>query len=209
MPSTTRAGKGLTTTARTGAKPKTRKRKRTRSRRRSAKARQKAQQALRLKRERAAEQRQSEQFTRASVLFREGKFGMARRVLEKVKTGPNAGLGHRARIYIEICNKKKARKRPKLDGLDEHYNYAVKLLNDGLFKDVVRVCNRALHIDRGAAHVHYLKAVAKVLAGQKTGAVAPLRKAIALDPEIRIFAKSDPDMRSVIHTRPFSKITDC
>ena len=160
-----------------------------------------------LSRERAAELRQSELFSRAAALFRDGKFGMARRILEKVQSGPNAGLGHRARVYIEICNQRTARKRPKLETLDEHYNYAVKHVNDGEFADAVRVCNRALAIDADAAHVHYLKAVAKILAGQTTGAMAPLKKAIAIDPSIRIIARRDPDLKSVIHTKPFAKLT--
>lgn len=160
-----------------------------------------------LNRERAAEVRQSELFTRAATLFREGKYGMARRILDKVQSGPNAGLGHRARVYIDICNQKTARKRPKLETLDEYYNYAVKLLNDGAFADAVRVCNRGLALDAEAAHVHYLKAVAKILAGQTTGAVAPLKKAIALDPKLRMVARQDPDLTSVIRTNPFAKLT--
>ena len=160
-----------------------------------------------LNRERAAEVRQSELFSRAAALFRDGKFGMARRILEKVRSGPNAGLGHRARVYIDICNQRTARKRPKLETLDEHYNYAVKLVNDGAFADAVRVCNRGLGINAEAAHVHYLKAVAKILAGQTTGAVAPLKKAIALDPNIRLVARHDPDLKSVIHTNPFARLT--
>lgn len=160
-----------------------------------------------LNRERAAEVRQSDLFTRAATLFREGKYGMARRILEKVQSGPNAGLGHRARVYIDICNQRTARKRPKLESLDEYYNYAVKRLNDGAFADAVRICNRGLALDADAAHVHYLKAVAKILAGQTTGAVAPLKKAIALDPNLRMIARQDPDLSSVIHTNPFAKLT--
>ncbi len=159
-----------------------------------------------MSRERAAELRQSELFSRAAELFQERKFGMARRILEKVRAGPNAGLGHRACIYIEICKKRTARKRPKLDTLEEHYNYAVTLLNDGHFEDAVRVCNRAIAIDPDAAHVHYLKAVAKILAGRPSSAVAPLKKAIALDPEIRILALRDSDLESVIETNPFAKL---
>ena len=151
--------------------------------------------------------RQSEMFGRATALFRDGKYGMARRVLQKVKTGPNLGLGHRARVYIEICNKKRARKRPKLVTQEDYYNHAVRLFNDGKYPEAVRVCNRGLKFDAEAAHVHYLKAVAKVLSGKTTGAVAPLRKAIALDPDLRVTALHDPDMESVIHTKPFAKLT--
>ncbi len=150
--------------------------------------------------------RQSELFSQATELFQEQKFGMARRILEKVRAGPDASLGHRAGIYIEICNSRTARKRPKLDTLEEHYNYAVTLLNDGQFGDAVRVCNRALSINADLAHVHYLKAVAKILSGTPGSAVAPMKKAIALDPNIRIQAQRDPDLSTVIRTKPFAKL---
>ena len=156
--------------------------------------------------ERAAELKQSEQFARASALFRQGKFGMARRVLEKVQAGPNSGLGHRAGVYIAICRQRTARKRPRLETVEEHYNAAVRLVNDGEFDEAVRVCNRGLAKDASAAHLHYIKAVAKVLAGQRTGAVAPLKKAISLDPSIRRIARRDPDMASVVRTHPFAKL---
>ncbi len=157
-------------------------------------------------RERAAEARQSELFNRAAELFRESKFGMARRILEKVQAGPNASLAHRARIYIEICNQRMARKHPKLDTLEDRYNYAVILLNEGRFGDAVRVCNQALAADADAAQVHYLKAVAKILAGTPASAVAPLKKAIALDESIREQAQRDPDLASVMRKRPFAKL---
>ncbi len=157
-------------------------------------------------RERAAEAKQSEQFNQASALFQEGKFGMARRILEKVRSGPNAGLGHRAGIYIEICNRRTARKRVRFDTLEDHYNYAVTRVNDGFFDDAVRVCNRALAIDSEAAHVHYLKAVARILSGRTSSGVAPLKKAIALDPDLRLHASRDPDLESVIETPPFARL---
>jgi Flp pilus assembly protein TadD len=82
----------------------------------------------------------------------------------------------------------------------------VLLFNDGRFADAVRVLNRGLHKDKTAAHLHYVKAVAKVLAGQRTGALIPLKKAIALEPDIRILALGDPDLQSVINRAPFSKV---
>ena len=75
--------------------------------------------------ERAAELRQAEQFSKAADLFQARKFAMARRILEKVQRGPNASLGHRARIYLQICRQKSARKRPALETVEDHYNYAV------------------------------------------------------------------------------------
>lgn len=156
--------------------------------------------------ERAAELRQEEQFSKAAGLFQARKFAMARRILEKVQFGPNASLGHRARVYLEICRKKSARKRPKLETVEDHYNYAVRLVNDRELPEAQRVLNRGLALDAGTAHLHYLKAVAKTLAGDHLGAAAPLRKAIELDPKIRILAQGDPDLQSVISREPFASL---
>lgn len=162
--------------------------------------------ARREKARRAAELRQSEQFTKATSLFNHGKFGLAKRILERAQHGPNPSLAHRSRVYLAICLKKRARKRPILTTVDDFYHHGVRLLNDGDFNAAVRVLNRGLHKDKSAAHLHYVKAVAKVLAGQRTGALIPLKKAIALEPDIRILARGDPDLQSVINRAPFSKV---
>lgn len=161
---------------------------------------------LALKRERAAEAKQSEQFSRAAAFFQSGKFGMARRILERVRSGPNAGLGHRAGVYIAVCNRRTARKRVRLTTLEEHYNYAVTRVNAGYFDEAVRVCNRALAKNPEAAHVHYLKSVANILSGRTSSGVLPLKKALALDPDIRIFALQDPDMEAVVETNPYARL---
>ncbi len=156
--------------------------------------------------ERVAEARQQEQFSQGAELFQSRKFGAARRVLEKVQAGPNAGLSHRAGVYIDICRKRSARKRPVLETIEDFYNYGVQLVNDGRFADAVRVLNRGLVKDPAAAHLHYVKGVAKVLAGDNSSAGKSIKKAIALDPRIRILARRDPDLRAVINLAPFARL---
>lgn len=131
---------------------------------------------------------------------------MARRILEKVQFGPNASLGHRARVYVQICRKKSARKRPSLETVEDHYNHAVRLVNDRELSEAQKVLKRGLALDDRAAHLHYLKAVAKTLAGEHLGALAPLRRAIQLDPKIRILAQRDPDLQGVIYREPFASL---
>ena len=177
---------------------------RTRAAIQAQKRKQRAAERLERKR-RKAESLQWERFEKATVLFNSGKFGLARRMLERVELGPDVGLAHRARVYVAICLKKAARKRPVLVSVEDFYNQGVKLLNEGKFADAVRVLNRGLQKDKTAAHLHYVKAVAKVLAGQRTGALIPLKKAIALEPDIRILARGDPDLQSVINRPPFAR----
>ena len=159
-----------------------------------------------ISKERQAEERQQEHFTLGTELFQSRKFGAARRMLEKVQAGPNVGLSHRAGVFIEICRKHSARKRPLLETVDDYYNHGVQLINNGQFADAVRVLNRGLAKDADAAHLHYVKGVAKVLAGDHASASRSIRKAIELDSEIRILARRDPDLRSVIRQAPFADL---
>ena len=131
--------------------PKRRARRRT-SARQKALRRARLAAARREKARRAAELRQSEQFSKATNLFNDGKFGLAKRILERAQHGPNPSLAHRSRIYLAICLKKRARKRPILTTVDDFYHHGVRLLNDGDFNAAVRVLNRGLHKDKSAAH---------------------------------------------------------
>lgn len=195
----------VTGSAKPARKRRARRRARTSARQKALRREQLAA-ARREKARRAAEVRQSEQFSKATNLFKDGKFGLAKRILERAQHGPNPSLAHRSRVYLAICLKKRARKRPILTTVDDYYHHGVRLLNDGDFNAAVRVLNRGLHKDKTAAHLHYVKAVAKVLAGQRTGALIPLKKAIALEPDIRILARGDPDLQSVINRAPFSRV---
>lgn len=153
--------------------------------------------------ERNAEALQMERFSSALALFQEGKYGLAARALKHAEAGPDAALAHRARIYIDICSQKRTSKRLKLESADDHYNYAVELVNDRKLDEAFRAIRKGLTKDPDLAHLHYLKAVVKVLLNEPRSALPPLRKAIALDPEIRIQAQRDPDLRTVIRTKQF------
>ncbi len=151
--------------------------------------------------------RQAGQFAKAAELFRAGKFGLARRALEKAQIGPNATLSHRARVYRDICVRKiKSRKRVVLETVEDHYNYAVKLVNDRKLDEAQRVIRRGLALDSRAADLHYIKAVGKVLAGDRPAAFTALKTAMGLDPKIRIVASRDPDLRHIVSRHPFAAL---
>ena len=154
--------------------------------------------------ERVAELVQTELFDKATALFQAGKYGLARRNLERVSLGPNASLAHRARVYIDICRQRTARKRPDLASSEDYYNYALQLVNNRKLDEALRVLKRGLSKDSGAADLHYLKAVAMTLADEERAAYLALKKAIALDADIRFIARGDPDLRGLIRREPFA-----
>ena len=174
------------------------------SRRPTAKSRRSAELHKGMRPERVAELLQTELFDKATTLFQAGKYGLARRNLERVSLGPNASLAHRARVYIDICRQKTARKRPNLTSSEDYYNYALQLVNNRKLDEALRVLKRGISKDSGAADLHYLKAVAMTLADEERSAYLALKKAIALDADIRVIARGDPDLRTLIHREPFA-----
>lgn len=157
--------------------------------------------------ERAAEARQAEQFAAAAEVFQAGKYGTARRILERVEAGPSASLRHRARIYLEICRQKKAaRQRVELNSSEDHYHFAVQLVNEGELAKAQRILSKGIALGGDTAHLHYLMAVAKTLAGRPARAYKSLKAAIELDPAIRILARRDPDLRAAAKQERFAKL---
>ncbi len=155
---------------------------------------------------REAEERQAAQFGKAVQLFQNRQFGRARALLEKVAGGPNVGLNHRAGVYLRICEEQSARAKPRLKTVEEHYNYAVQLINDSRLKEAETYLNRALRMDRNAAHALYALSVLKVLSGDAKGAFEALRRSIRIDPQNRILARKDPDLAAVARQQPFKRL---
>lgn len=162
--------------------------------------------AVRIKAARQAEESQAKQFEKAAKLFQGRKFAQARPLLEKVSAGPNVGLTHRAGVYLQICQEQMARGKPRFKTADEHYNYAVQLMNDGQLEDAETYLNKALRMDRKAAHLQYALSVLKVLTGDLSAAFEALKKSIQSDPQNRILALRDADLAVVAKAEPFKSL---
>ena len=162
--------------------------------------------AAQIKAVRQAEEKQATQFEKAAKLFQGRKFAQARPLLEKVSGGPNVGLTHRAGIYLQICQEQMARGKPRFKTADEHYNYAVQLMNDGQLEDAETYLKKALRMDRKAAHLQYALSVLKVLSGDLSAAFEALKKSIQSDPQNRILALRDADLAVVAKDEPFKSL---
>ena len=162
--------------------------------------------AAHIKAARQAEEKQATQFEKAAKLFQGRKFAQARPLLEKVSAGPNVGLTHRAGVYLQICQEQMARGKPRFKTADEHYNYAVQLMNDGQLEDAETYLNKALRMDRTAAHLQYALSVLKVLSGDLSAAFEALKKSIQSDPQNRILALRDADLAVVAKAEPFKSL---
>ena len=76
---------------------------------------------------------------------------------------------------------------------EEHYNYAVAMINARNLSDAQQHLEAALKLEPQADHVLYALALAKGLAGDIDGAHEHLKRAIDLEPRNRISARQDAD----------------
>ena len=146
--------------------------------------------------------KQRESYAEAVRLFHAQKFERARAWFQKVIQGPDKALAHHAQVHAQICT---ARLRPRavvLKTLDDHYNYAVTMLNSRKLDEATRHLELALKMSPRADHLHYALAVAQALRGNPEGAFLRLRTAIELEPRNRILARTDADFLGILHYPP-------
>ncbi len=63
--------------------------------------------------------------------MQEHKFEKARSYLQKVVTGPSKELADRASVHLNACNQHLERTTTQFRGPEEHYDYAISLMNMG------------------------------------------------------------------------------
>ena len=142
---------------------------------------------------RAAAQAQLKSFEQAVRLFHARKFAEARELFVKASSGPNREMAHNAILHIRMCDRRLEKPAVNLKTAEEHYNYAVAMINTRNLADAQHHLEAALAIEPKADHVLYALALAKGLAGDIDGAHDYLKRAIDLEPRNRISARQDAD----------------
>lgn len=158
---------------------------------------------------RQAQQRQITQYEKAVKYFHGRKFVRALSFFDQVGEGPNDALRNRARVYAQICRSRREGRKARLKTADDHYNYAVKLMNDRRLDEADQHLERALKLEASADHIHYARGVVRALKGDLAGAFECLKRAITLDSKNRYLAlhdadlasaKSNPEIRELLHS---------
>ncbi len=145
---------------------------------------------------RVVQHEQQAEYAKAVEHFNARRFAKAAVHFRKVLDGSDVALRHRAEVHLRICQKQ-TESAPKLKTADEHYTYAVTLINERELDEAEGHLDAALKQQKSGAHLHYAKAVVAALRGDAGGASERLREAIALDPQNRILARKDADLEAV------------
>jgi tetratricopeptide (TPR) repeat protein len=145
----------------------------------------------------ATSKQHRELFAQAMKKFNAGAFGDARRLFDLCAQGPEIAVKESAQMYSRMCAQRLEKQQVVLKTAEDHYTYAVSLMNLQRHADALPHLQKAMQLGDGP-HVRYAMALASGLVGDMPGAVAHLEKAITLDPATRSLARSDIDFQPLL-----------
>lgn len=138
-------------------------------------------------------------FEKAIRLFHRREFAEAKAAFQKAMTGSNAQISHNAGLHIRVCDQRLNSTAPQLSTAEDHYNYAIALINLRNLSTARVHLETALKTQPRADHIHYALALCRGLAGDLAGAGESLKRAIDLDPRNRRAARRDPDFAGLLN----------
>jgi tetratricopeptide (TPR) repeat protein len=144
--------------------------------------------------EQGLKQMQSQKFDKARVLF------------EKVLESGISELADRARVNINICKQQMERIQESFSTPEEHYDFAVSLMNLGDFvtarEHLELLSSQSARLD----FVWYGRAVLECLTGRTADSLLHLAEAIRLNPGNRFQARNDSDFRNMADDPRFTEL---
>jgi tetratricopeptide (TPR) repeat protein len=149
---------------------------------------------------------QYDAFERAIQLLHKRNFREAKDLFEKARNGPNLEITANAATHVRMCERRLAAPLPEPKSAEEHYDYAIALINLRDLEPSRRHLEIALKMEPRADHVHYAMGVCLALSGDAQGAYDSLKRAIELQPRNRMVARQDSDLEGVRHHPRIGKL---
>ncbi len=103
-------------------------------------------------------------------------------------------LAERVRLYLNICQRQVAPRENTPQTIDERLYAATLAINGGQYDQAIAHLRLVRDEDPDNDHALYMLAVAHAQRDEHAEAVAHLERAIALNPENRAMARTDPDL---------------
>jgi tetratricopeptide (TPR) repeat protein len=145
-------------------------------------------------------------YEQALKLLQTQKFDKARVLLEKVIESGISELADRAKVHMNICNQQSEDIQNTFQTPEEHYDFAVSLMNLGDFV-TAREHLESLSVQRPALDfIWYGRAVLECLTGRTTESLQHLAEAIRLNPGNRFQARNDSDFRNMADDPRFTEL---
>jgi tetratricopeptide (TPR) repeat protein len=138
--------------------------------------------------------------------MQEHKFEKAKVLLEKIVASGQMALIDRARVHLNLCTQQLAGASTTFKTHEEHFDYAVSLLNDGQFDQARTHLEKILKGNIKADFAYYGMAVVDCLTGQVESSLKNLSEAIRLNPHNRFQARNDSDFQNMADDPRFTEL---
>jgi tetratricopeptide (TPR) repeat protein len=138
--------------------------------------------------------------------LQERKFDKAKGHLQKVLAGPNKSLVDRAQVHILTCDKHLDTPALQFKTTEEHYDYAVSLINAGDYVTAREHLDKLLKQDPKAEFVLYGLAALHCLTGHIDESLKMLNEAIQIKPSLRFQARNDTDFQNLAEDPRFTEL---
>ncbi|MCC6862058.1 MAG: tetratricopeptide repeat protein [Bryobacterales bacterium] len=145
-------------------------------------------------------------FEEAARAFRNGNFAAARSLFQKAAQGPDREITNRAQLHVAMCERRLSSAAPAPKTAEEHYTYAVALMNSHDLAGARKHLETAIRMDPKPDHFYYALALCLGLSGDSQGAYQNLKRAIELRPQNRIAARQDADFAPLIKQPPLDRL---
>ena len=139
--------------------------------------------------------------------MQEHKFDKAKPHFQKVIGGPSRELTDRANVHLNTCNQHLERTAAtQFKTAEEHFDYAVSLMNVGDYVTAREHLDRLLKQNAGADYVVYGLAALDCLTGHVEDALRRLDEALRLNPQLRFQARNDSDFQNLAEDPRFTEL---
>jgi tetratricopeptide (TPR) repeat protein len=138
--------------------------------------------------------------------MQEHKFDKAKNHLQKVLTGPSKELADRANVHLQACDHQLERSTTQFKTPEEHYDYAVSLINLGDYVGAREHLEKLSKQVPKADYVAYGFAALDCLTGHAEDSLRHLDEAIRLNPTLRFQARNDSDFQNLSEDPRFTEL---
>jgi len=138
--------------------------------------------------------------------LQEHKFEKAKGHLQKVLSGPNKSLVDRAQVHILTCEKHLEEPALQFKTSEEHYDYAVSLINTGDYVTAREHLDKLLKQNPKSEFVLYGLAALNCLTGHVEESLKTLSDAIQAKPALRFQARNDTDFQNLAEDPRFTEL---
>src|SRR5580693_10644000 len=138
--------------------------------------------------------------------MQERKFEKAKGLLQKAITGASKELADRISVHLNTCNQHIDRAATQFKNPEEHYDYAVSLMNVGDYVTAREHLDKLHKQAPKADYVIYGIAALDCLTGHVEDALRRLDESLKLNPQLRYQARNDSDFHNLAEDPRFTEL---